>query len=113
MLYAALLLFCLVAALGIVLVVRLCLQRGFPGWLGIVHGMGGLATLGLLFAGIFTIPHGMVINDAALVFVLVAVLGLTIFALNRDAPTPVGLAIFHGLAAIVAIVILFAGLAIA
>lgn len=112
MFYLVLGLFCLVALWGIVMTLRMLRKRNVPGWVGIAHGVCGLATLGLLFVTIVLVEHSMIVDDAALVFVIAALMGITIFALNRDGPTPIPLAIFHGVAVVFAIALLVVGLVV-
>lgn len=110
MLYTALFIFLVVAAVGVYMTVLLMRGRRVPPRLGLAHGIVGLATLGLLFTAIFRAPHAMLINDAAFLFVAAAVFGIFMFLLGLDGPVPWPLACLHGLVAIIAIGLLAIGL---
>lgn len=112
MFYAALLLFLVVAVIGVYMAVLLVRGRRVPGRLAIMHGAMGLSTLGLLFATVFRVPHPMVINDAALLFVAAAVFGILMFLLGRGGRVPWPLACLHGLVAVIAIWLLAVGIGI-
>lgn len=110
MLYAALFIFLLVAAVGVYMTILLMRGRRVPGRLAITHGIVGLATLGLLITAVFLVPHTMLVNDAALLFGGAAVFGIFMFLLGREGPVPWPLAWLHGLVAIIAIALLAVGL---
>lgn len=110
MLYAALILFLLIAALGLYMIVRLSMKKKVSGRLGLIHGIAGLATFGLLVAGLILVPHPMVINDAAVLFFGAAIMGIFNYFLTREGISPLPMAILHGAAALIAIALLLFGL---
>lgn len=113
MLYLALFISLVVAATGTYMTSLLIRGRRVPARLALMHGVMALAMLGPVLGVVFLGPHGMLINDAAFMFVAAAVLGVFIFLLGRGGSVPWPLACLHGLVAVIAIGLLMVGLNLA
>lgn len=114
MIPAAIVLFCLAAALGLWLVVLGVRYR--RGSRALAAGHAGLALLGLVLLGrhIFSSPVHILYNNAALLFVLALFGGLVLLALrigdreHHSPPPMVGVAL-HAAMAVVALLLLVWG----
>lgn len=105
MVTVALILFIVVALLGVWLAVH-AYRRGRGSALGYVHGLAGLTALALLLTRVFGGPRNFGFNAAALLFCLAAVGGLMLFAFTarKEAP-PFPFIIIHGGMALVAVLV--------
>lgn len=86
-------------------------RRGRPMvWLGYVHALTALGALTLLGARIATGEENLLLNSAFFVFLLALLGGLfTLAVRRRDEPIILPLILLHALAALVAVLLLAAG----
>lgn len=116
MILAAIILFCLAAALGLWLVVLGVRYRRGSRALAAVHA--GVALLGLILLGrhIFSSPIHLLYNNAALLFVLALAGGLVLLAMRmsnreqRSPPPMIGVSL-HAVMAMTALLLLVVGYA--
>jgi len=97
--------------LGFVLVVRLVRGKTLPLSLGLVHGFIASASTAILIFLVTGFPHPvLVLDDAALFFVLAFLGGLTVLGLQFARVRAPGVLIFlHGLFALFALTLLVVG----
>jgi hypothetical protein len=114
MIFAAILLFCLAAVLGLWLVVLGVRYRRGSLALAAAHAGVALLGLGLLGRQIFGGPVNMLYNNAALLFVLALFGGLVLLALRMSerehrTPPPMFVVSLHAVMAMTALLLLVVG----
>lgn len=108
----SLFLFIVAIALGATTLWRGVRQRRPLVALGYVHATTALSALVVLGIRVFTGPENLLLNSAFFVFLLAAIGGLfTLAVRRRDEPVMLPLILLHATAAVVAVLLLAAGVA--
>jgi hypothetical protein len=103
-------LFILVIASGVTLAALEHRGRALPLKLSVWHGLAGVAAIVLLVPEAVTHPGVHPVNLAILVFILTALGGLLLFAFRASHQRlPFAVVVLHGLFAVAALALLFAG----
>jgi hypothetical protein len=111
MLIGAVVLFALAALFGIILAAMHLKKNNAPISLALIHGLAAALGLVLLIIFVVQIASGGLPLTALIIFLIAAVGGFVLFALHLMGKSlPGGLIFLHGLAAVVAFIILPIGL---
>jgi hypothetical protein len=111
MLGIAAVLFALAALGGIILAAMHLKKNDAPISLALVHGLAAAVGLVLLIVAVMQMPSAGLAGVALAIFVIAALGGFVLFAMHlMKKPLPRGLIFVHGLAAVVAFVLLLIGL---
>jgi hypothetical protein len=111
MLIAAVVLFALAALFGIILAALHLKKNDAPISLALVHGLAAAVGLVLLIIVVTQIPSAGLTGVALAIFIIAALGGFVLFAMHlMRKPLSRGLIFIHGLAAVVAFVLLLIGL---
>ncbi len=111
MLVVAAVLFALAALGGIILATLLLKKNDAPVSLALVHGLAAAVGLVLLIIVVTQMPSTGLAGVALVIFLIAALGGFVLFAMHlMRKPLPRGLIFVHGLAAVVAFVLLLIGL---
>lgn len=111
MLIVAVVLFALAALLGIILAVQHFKKNDAPISLAVVHGLAAAVGLVLLIIAVTQMPSAGLAGVALAIFVIAALGGFVLFAMHLMGKSlSRGLIFVHGLAAVVAFVLLLIGL---
>jgi hypothetical protein len=111
MLEIAIVLFALAALLGLTLAVQHLKKNDAPIPLALVHGLAAAVGLVLLIVAVMQMPSAGLAGVALAIFVIAALGGFVLFAMHlMKKALPRGLIFVHGLAAVVAFVVLLVGL---
>jgi len=111
MLVVAAVLFALAALGGIILATLHLKKNDAPVSLALVHGLAAAVGLVLLIIVVTQMPSTGLAGVALVIFLIAALGGFVLFAMHLTRkPLPRGLIFVHGLAAVVAFVLLLIGL---
>ncbi len=111
MLVVAAVLFALAALGGIILATLHLKKNDAPVSLALVHGLAAAVGLVLLIIVVTQMPSTGLAGVALVIFLIAALGGFVLFAMHlMRKPLPRGLIFVHGLAAVVAFVLLLIGL---
>ena len=111
MLVVAAVLFALAALGGIILATLHLKKNDTPVSLALVHGLAAAVGLVLLIIVVTQMPSTGLAGVALVIFLIAALGGFVLFAMHlMRKPLPRGLIFVHGLAAVVAFVLLLIGL---
>lgn len=105
----AFVLFAAIAAGGLTMAAIIAAKKNVPGFMGVGHGLGGLAALGVLFAA--NLKGGDATPDAAwwalVVFLAGLIGGLLLFRVLFKGRTPLALVAVHGSVGTVGLYLLY------
>src|SRR6266568_6098877 len=111
MLEVAAVLFALAALAGIILAALHLKTKGAPIPLAVIHGLLAAAGLVLLIIGVTQMASAGLAGVALVIFVIAALGGFVLFAMHlKKKRLPGGLIFLHGLAAVVAFLLLLVSL---
>ena len=111
MLIAAVILFALAALFGIILATLHLKTKGAPIPLALLHGLLAAVGLVLLIIAVVQMSSAGLVGVALAIFVIAALGGFVLFAMHlMKKSLPGGLIFVHGLAAVVAFIILLIAL---
>ena len=111
MLVVAVVLFALAALGGIILATMHLKKNDAPIPLALIHGLAAAVGLVLLIIAVTQMPSTGLAGVALVIFLIAALGGFVLFAMHlMRKPLPRGLIFVHGLAAVVAFVLLLIGL---